>query len=92
MADYPAKCARCDVPLKGPPDPKSDDRLACPVCGESDSFENVMRETAEYVVQKMSEALGDGLGDIARKSGGAIKVTANHRPHRNYRFIVDYEP
>lgn len=89
---YQPKCARCNVTLESSvPDPEPKDHVACPTCGEGDTLENVTREIGEYITEKMTESLGDTFRNLERNSGGMIKVTTSHSPHRIYRFIVDYE-
>ena len=50
------KCTKCDVPFDGPViDGEPEGTFVCPVSGENDSIENVMREVGEYVRDKARE-------------------------------------
>ena len=59
------KCAKCGGPIEGPSDAKADTIVSCPVCGISDTKENVERETADYITRQASDALGAKLEGIA---------------------------
>jgi hypothetical protein len=88
MADV--KCAKCNVALKGPADPKPQDAFSCPSCGVSDTFENVMFEVKQYAKDRVAQNLNAKLMDVAKNSK-FIKITTNSSQHRNYRFIVDMD-
>ncbi|MFI5020612.1 MAG: hypothetical protein ACHQRJ_03020 [Alphaproteobacteria bacterium] len=91
MTTYPAKCAKCNLPLQGPANPKPEDVFSWPGCGESDSLENVEKELAEYVAEKAADSLSAALkGAIG--SSKHIKVTERHRSYKTHRFVIDYDP
>jgi hypothetical protein len=54
-------CGRCKVPLKGSATLQPVFTLACPICGESDTFANVRREVDEYRQEQSMRMLGDTL-------------------------------
>ena len=83
------ECAKCNVPLQGPtPNPKPQDRFVCPRCGAGDTLENIMRETQDYVTDKVGESIGRVLENAARESK-ALTFKKNRRPKKCHRFIVD---
>lgn len=88
---HQAKCARCNVPLESSvPDPQPDDHVACPICGEGDTLENVGREISEYLASKASDEIGSMLENAFRGSE-AFTVEKKPGPQKRYRFIIDYE-
>jgi hypothetical protein len=56
--------------------------VACPICGEGDTVENVTREVGEYIAEK---AFSEMLREAAEKSSG---LTFTEGPKRAYRFIA----
>lgn len=84
------KCAKCNVPVERSSDAQANGNVSCPVCGVSDTRENVEREVAEYVTSKASEALSASMERAAR---GSKFITYKKGPSddKTYRFIVDYE-
>jgi DNA-binding IscR family transcriptional regulator len=85
------KCAKCDVPLEGPANPDSQDRLACPNCGIGDTFENVSAEINEYIGEQLVAALARQTEAAFSKSKN-MKLTQTPSPQKSYRFIVNFEP
>jgi hypothetical protein len=78
-------CARCRVGLKCCGDSDSDAVVTCPICGESDTLENAIRESTEHFVdEQVHQMLGNTL-----RVGGAIQYIPNQRADRIYRFIRD---
>lgn len=77
------KCGRCNVALKGPADPKPDDIIACPVCGEADKFETVIEAAKEYIKDMM-------LKDAKRAFSGMDGVTVKDPGEKTYRFTADF--
>jgi hypothetical protein len=62
------KCFSCDVPLKGPAEPKSEDTIWCPICGENDTLDNVLAEVKAFAVEATAKRLNEGLERAARSS------------------------
>lgn len=82
------KCAKCSVPIEGPSDAKADSIVGCPVCGVSDTKENVEREAADYVTRQAANALSAKLAGIA--SGNKwMTYKRGARDNKAYRFIID---
>lgn len=81
-------CGSCKTDLKGPSDPKPDDVITCPTCGNGDTFENVLREAKEYIANGFSKSLGDMLAKSTRNSK-FVKFKSQRAPQRSYRFVVD---
>ena len=78
----PVLCARCDVALKLSTDPNSDLMVSCPVCGESDSLDNALKESGEYFAHKFIRAALRGAA-----SAQLDPLTFKHGPEAYYRFI-----
>jgi hypothetical protein len=85
------KCAKCNVPIEGPADAKADSMVGCPICGISDTKENVEREAADYVTRQTADALDAMIEGISR-SHKWITHTQGTRENKAYRFVVDYRP
>lgn len=85
------KCAKCNVPIEGPSDAKADSMVSCPVCGSSDTKENVEREAADYVTRQAADALDAKMRGIA-SAHKWMTYEQGTRDHKAYRFVVDYRP
>ncbi|GGZ21946.1 hypothetical protein [Asticcacaulis endophyticus] len=82
-------CNACKVELKGLAD--TDPQLyGCPVCGISDTRDNVMREATEYTKEMIARDFQDSVRNTARKSK-LLKFSGKPIPHGVYRFITDYK-
>ena len=91
MSDIqPVLCAKCRVPIKGPAKPDPDSVLSCPVCGESDTFDNIKGELAQQAKEHLAKHFQAAMGKAARGSK-SLKYTPGAIPKRTYRFVVDLE-
>lgn len=84
------QCGLCKVPLKAPVEPKAEDVIICPECGDSDTYENVLREVRDYVEEQAAQHLEKALASGV-KGSDMLKFTPTVRPKRTYRFIVDLD-
>ena len=89
ISTHEIKCARCNVALKGPANPKGHDCLACPSCGNGDTLDRVMEEIKEQLAVKAAEAFGRGL-EAAFRNSKNMKLTKTPRPQKSYRFVADF--
>jgi hypothetical protein len=62
MTDMVIACGRCQAPLTKAATSQSAFTLACPICGESDTFDNIRREVDEFRLEQSAHMLGDTLG------------------------------
>ncbi len=90
MTIYPAKCAKCDLPLQGPANPQSHDMLSCPACGESDNLENVMREISDHARETAKNAIS-AVVDGTFWSKDLINGSMNQSRREVCRFMIDYD-
>ncbi len=84
-----ALCGTHKVPLERIPD-SDPERWNCPVCGVSDTRENVLRE----VMQHSKEVVARGFQNSIRngiRNNPMIKAVGNLVPKGHYRFISDLE-
>jgi len=86
-----ALCAKCQVPPEAVTDDNGEDRFACPVCGESDTRENILREVGEHVKEVAARSLQELARETARRSK-FITFSGEPIPKGSYRFISDYKP
>ncbi len=91
MSTHTIKCAKCNVPVEKQPSAQAEDIVGCPICGVSDTQENVVREAGDYATSKVSSALDSMLEGFASGSE-SMTYQKGPRDHKSYRFIVDYEP
>ena len=82
------QCAKCKVALEGASDTDPEAIFTCPVCGVSDTQENVLREISEYVAEQTTEHISSSFRDAARRDKN-LKFTEAPRQKREFRFIVD---
>lgn len=81
-------CGSCKSVLEGPTEPKPDDVVTCAGCGQHDTFQNVMAEVKQYVVDRTAKMISDSMANAVRGSK-FIKVTSKPGPQRSYRFIAE---
>lgn len=79
-------CGLCQTPLQGPADPKPDDILTCPNCGNSDKVEAVTAEVGEFLKEQTAKAF-QAVGRKAFGSSRNITIREHPIPERSYRFI-----
>ena len=85
------KCAACNVPLQGPSiEPEPDDVLACPNCGTSDTFRNVMREVEQYIAGKAKDNISASL-EKATRGSDFMTFKKSRRTKKVYRFVIDLD-
>lgn len=87
MSDnQPMLCAKCRVPVQVVPDPKPEDMVTCPQCGESDTFENVKRSLGQQAAEWAQRKLADSFKGLK-----GFTYTEGHREKRHHRFIVELD-
>jgi hypothetical protein len=79
-------CGRCKTPLEDRADPKTQDILACPHCGNSDTKENVVRIVQQYLGEETAKFFNDGF----RGAFSAGKTAPTGKSGRS-RFIVQLD-
>ena len=80
-------CGSCKAPLEGTTNAQGQDIFRCPFCGISDTRENVVRISGEYVKEQAEGSLHKTL----RKAAGGnrmFKHKSSFRPKGGHRFIV----
>ncbi len=80
-------CGHCRVPIEGRTYDDGHQEAVCPVCGQTDTIENAVREAGEYAAYELAKQLGSSFADTIRDSD-AFKVTAHDLPERSFRFIM----
>jgi hypothetical protein len=80
-------CGHCRVEIEGRTDAYGNQEAVCPVCGQTDTIENAVREAGECAAYELAKQFGSTIADTFRDSDG-FKVTAEHLPERSFRFIV----
>lgn len=90
MPDYEALCGLCEIPLEGPVNPKPDDTLRCPKCGNIDTLANVNRVVLEYLEEYMAKTINNLSSKIARSSK-TLTFKSGFRPKGAHRFMVNLE-
>ena len=79
----PILCGKCNVPIKIRTDDNGQTLGTCPVCGNEDGFDEILREVARYNVDQ-SLPPGTFSGTAVRHGG----VTIKSPPQRHYRWIA----
>ena len=73
------KCSKCNTPLEGPSNPKPNDIISCPKCGNSDKFNNIMKEIEKQAAAQIENMVADTL-DKATRGNKNLKFTrSRHR-------------
>jgi hypothetical protein len=84
-------CGKCKIFVKGPAEPDAESVFACPKCGTSDTYQNIIAEVAEYQKIQTTKQLQGQLGSIASEHKW-MNLTLNPVPEKNFRFVIDLEP
>jgi predicted RNA-binding Zn-ribbon protein involved in translation (DUF1610 family) len=85
-----ALCAKCQVPPEPVTDDNGEERFACPVCGEGDTRDNILREVGEHVKEVAARHLQEAARDVSRRSK-FITFSGDPIPKGSYRFVSDYK-
>jgi hypothetical protein len=80
-------CGHCRVEIEGRTYDDGHQEAVCPVCGQTDTIENAIREAGEYAAHELAKQFGANIADTFRDSD-VFKVTAHDLPERSFRFIV----
>lgn len=84
-------CNPCKSDLTGPAEFDNDSIFTCPTCGQSDRYEDIVKEVAAYAEEVVADHLERKMASIAQ-GNQFITFTASSRPTRTYRFILDEVP
>jgi hypothetical protein len=84
-------CGSCRADIEGPKDFTNESVFRCPECGQSDTYENIVKEAQAYFEDAVAKHFDKTLSKIARGSS-AMTYTGSNRPTRSYRFILDPLP
>jgi hypothetical protein len=84
-------CNPCRSDLTGPAEFDNDSIFACPTCGQSARYEDIVNEAAAYAEQIVADHLESKMASIAQ-GNKFITFTGSSRPPRTYRFILDEVP
>ncbi|MEX0956965.1 MAG: hypothetical protein WDZ83_17340 [Rhizobiaceae bacterium] len=85
-----ALCGKCKVALQGPAQPEPESVFTCPECGESDTYENVVRIAGEFFHEQSARFLQEKARSVAAGSK-FITFKGEPIPKRQHRFVVDLE-
>lgn len=85
----PILCGECDSALKVKADPQPDDIVVC-ACGNSDTFENVMKIVRECAQEHAARMLQESLKGIASRSQG-IEYSGAPVVKRDHRFYINMD-
>ena len=66
MADRPVKCSSCDVPAQVILEENIPQKVVCPRCGMSESYEEFQRSVGHQASAYASKELGKAFRDMAR--------------------------
>ena len=80
-------CGLCKGDLKGPASSNPQDTFSCVKCGNSDTFENVMRIAGEHFKEHVAKGM-DGTLRKAVRGSKVLTFKSNFRPKGGQRFIV----
>ena len=74
------RCGKCSVPIKVGAGRDGEAWGSCPVCGQEDGVDNIIREAAEYSLDRM---VSDTLSGFQEG-----ELTVRSLPQREYRWIT----
>lgn len=80
-------CGCCKSPAQTVANPKPQDKVTCPRCNRSDTFDNVRRIVGEHVAYETSRQLSESLSR-AMRGNRFLKFTAQRVPYRSFRWIA----
>lgn len=82
-------CGSCKCAVKTVPDPKANDKVACPRCNRTDRFDKVMDSVREHIVYLTQQSMAKRLAASTR-GNRFVKFKADQPRHRSFRWISDY--
>ena len=86
MEDRPVKCSSCDVPAQMIVEENTPQKVVCPQCGMSESYEDFHRSVGHQASAYASKELGKAFRDMARGNKDIRYKPGNIRSHRpNFR-------
>jgi len=75
-------CGHCDTGLKTIAEPKPDSRVECPICGNGDTLENVIKIIGEGVTEQTAIAFNKSLKKSFASSNGVKFVGKTIHPKK----------
>ena len=84
------KCYKCNVPLEGPAEAKSEDTFRCPVCGEHDTLDNVLAEVKTFATEAAAKHLNKSI-ERATRGSKFLQVKKKFTEGGVHRFKVDID-
>ena len=86
MEDRPVKCSSCDVPAQVIVEENTPQKVVCPQCGMSESYEDFHRSVGHQASAYAWKELGKAFRDMARGNKDIRYKPGNIRSHRpNFR-------
>ncbi|MEQ9388302.1 hypothetical protein [Marinovum algicola] len=83
-------CGSCRVPIEGPADGKGDNVFSCPICGQGDTRENVLKEVKAFLAELAQRSLQESMREAARGSK-FMQFKGQPIPKKSYRFVTDHK-
>ena len=74
------RCGKCYAPIKVGAERDGDTSGSCPICGQEDRVDNIIREAAEYSLDNMVRGTLSGFQEG--------ELTVKSPPQREYRWIT----
>ena len=86
MADRPGKCSSCDIAAQVVLEGSTPQKVVCPQCGMSESYEDVQQSVSHQALAHGSKELGKAFSDIAKGNRNIRYEPGSVRSHRpNFR-------
>ena len=89
MANTPVKCSSCNVPAQVTLEENIPQKVICPRCGMSESYEDFQRSVGHQASAYASKEFGKAFRDLARGNKDIRYKPGNIRSHRpNFRVEI----
>ena len=86
-------CGVCNCPANAVTNPKPKDKVSCPICGQSDNFEEATRIMFEHIEYRFVCARIKGFSDtFGKPSPDSAEVAAKYGPNPFFKWKTGNSP
>ena len=81
-------CGSCKCAVKTVANPQAHDQVACPRCGRTDRYDQVVKTVGEYIVHLTHKSLAERISRTTRPNS-FIKFEMKKPSNRSFRWVAE---